>query len=252
MTSHTYAVTGASGHLGRAVLEALLRRGAQDVIATTRTPEALADYAGRGVALRKADFSDPSNLVDAFRGASRLLIVSTHGVGARSEAHGAAVEAAKRAGVRHIFYTSHPSPESSTSPVAPEHAVTERIILESGLKYTILRNFLYFENLLRLFPAALETGRFRSVSGDAKVAWLGRDDCADVAAAAMLNASERPAVQSSARLWSLRLTRRCSFRAACRPRPPKSTCAWSCRCGRAKWTTSTTSSRRSPAILRKP
>jgi NAD(P)H dehydrogenase (quinone) len=185
--SKTYLVTGASGFLGRLVLDALLERGAERIIATTRTPETLAEYARKGVEVRAADFSQPEGLDDAFRGATHLLMISTHGVGSRSETHGAAINAAKRVGVQHLFYTSHVAPDTSTSPVAPEHAITERLIKESGLTYTMLRNFLYSENLMLVVPQALETGRFYGAANDGKVSWLPRKDCADAAAGAMLN-----------------------------------------------------------------
>lgn len=185
----TFLVTGASGQLGRLVVEALLQRGAKRVIATTRDPAALRDFLDRGVEVRPADFTQPEGLVDAFRGATHLLIISTHMVGSRSDAHRAAIDAAAKAGVRHIFYTSHALPDVSTSPVAPEHALTEKAILESGLTYTILRNFLYSENLLLILPQAVEQGRFHGAAGDAKVAWLTRRDCAEAAAAAMLDAN---------------------------------------------------------------
>lgn len=185
-----FLVTGASGQLGRLVVEALLQGGAARVIATSRTPEALVDYERHGVDVRAADFSRPQNLPSAFSGATHLLVISTHGVGSRSEAHLAAIQAAKAVGVRHIFYTSHASPDTSTSPVAPEHAITEMGILQSGLTYTILRNYLYCECLLPVLPRALEEGRMWGAVRDAKVAWLTRKDCADAAAGAMLNASE--------------------------------------------------------------
>src|SRR5262245_20293360 len=126
--SKTFLVTGASGHIGRGVIDALLKAGEQQVIGTTRAPEALADYAKQGVQVRAADFHKPAGLVAAFRGATHMLLISTHEVGTRVAAHRAALDAAKKAGVRHIFYTSHASPETSVSYVAPEHAVTEKAI----------------------------------------------------------------------------------------------------------------------------
>jgi NAD(P)H dehydrogenase (quinone) len=186
--SKTYLVTGASGFLGRLVVEALLERGAERVIATTRDPAALADLAARRVEVRAADFSDPAGLAAAFAEATHLLMISTHGVGSRSATHGAAIDAANAAGVEHLFYTSHPFPETSTSPVAPEHAVTEKMIRDSGMAYTILRNCLYCENLMRLLPRALETGEIYGAAGAGRVSWLPRKDCAEAAAAAMIDA----------------------------------------------------------------
>ncbi|MBB4858665.1 NAD(P)H dehydrogenase (quinone) [Novosphingobium chloroacetimidivorans] len=186
--NNTYLVTGASGALGRLVVEGLLRGGATRVIATSRNPASLADLAARGVVTREADFNRPETLEPAFAGATHLLIISTHEVGSRADGHLRAVAAAKAAGVRHLFYTSHAACDTSTSPVAPEHVVTERAILSSGMTYTILRNFLYAENLLMVLGNALEEGRFYGTAGESRVSWLTRRDCADAASGAMLHA----------------------------------------------------------------
>src|SRR5690606_28423838 len=100
-------VTGASGHLGRRVVELLVEKSATRLVAATRTPEKLAGLSG--VELRKADFSDPASLDAAFAGADRVLVISTDRIdvpGLRIQQHKAAVEAAKRAGVKRILYTS--------------------------------------------------------------------------------------------------------------------------------------------------
>jgi len=103
-----YALTRASGQLGRLVLKHLLTQvPANQVIATTRDPQKLADIAAKGVVVRHADFSDPATLAKAFEGATRLLIISTNVVGQRVEGHKAAVAGAVVAGVSHIVYTSY-------------------------------------------------------------------------------------------------------------------------------------------------
>lgn len=185
----TLLVTGASGQLGRLVLDALVKSGEQRVIATTRTPETLADYARNGVDVRAADYTEAESLPDAFSGATRLLLISTQEVGTRLTSLLAALDAAKKAGVRHIFYTSHSVPETSVSVVAPDHAAMEKAIRASGLKYTFLRNFLYAENLLMMLPEALQSGTIYGAAGDAKTAYVTRRDCADAAAGAMKDAA---------------------------------------------------------------
>lgn len=187
--TETLLVTGASGQLGRLVLDALVQSGEQPIIATTRTPERLADYAPKGVEVRAADYTKPEGLAKAFSGATRMLLISTQEVGTRLASQLAALEAAKKAGVRHIFYTSHSVPDTSVSVVAPEHAAMEKAIRESGLKYTFLRNFLYAENLLMTLPEALERGAIYGAGGDAKTAYVTRRDCADAAAGAMKSAT---------------------------------------------------------------
>lgn len=186
----TILVTGASGNLGRLVVDALLARGARRVIATTRTPSSLADYAKRGVEVRSADFTAPESLVDAFRGATHMLLISTQTVGSRLQHQTDALEAARQAGVRHVFYTSHSFPDTSVSAVAPEHAAMEKAIIATGMTYTILRNFLYSENILLMMAEGIRTGTHYGAIGEGKVAFISRKDCAAAAACAMLTASQ--------------------------------------------------------------
>ncbi|WP_066555874.1 SDR family oxidoreductase [Croceicoccus bisphenolivorans] len=188
MTEPTYLVTGASGNLGRAIVQSLLRRGAKRVIATTRSPDSLADLAAAGVEVRKADFNDAEGLVEAFSGATHLLLISTQSVGARVDQHGAALAAAKAAGVQQLFYTSHSFPDTSVSAVAPEHAAMERKIIASGMTYTILRNFLYSENVLLMLAGPIQAGIWHGAAKDGRNAFLSRKDCADADAGAMLAA----------------------------------------------------------------
>lgn len=104
--NETILVTGASGQLGRAVLRSLLKQGQTRLIGTTRSPEKLADFAQKGVEIRAADFDQPDGLAEAFKGASRLLLISGTEAGARVQQHKNAIDAAKKAGVKHIVYTS--------------------------------------------------------------------------------------------------------------------------------------------------
>lgn len=186
-----FLVAGASGQLGRLVLDALVSIGGHRIIATTRTPANLGRYAERGVDVRAADYTKPKDaLVEAFQGATHMLLISTQEVGARYEHHLKALNAAIEAGVRHIFYTSHSHPDTSTSPVAPEHGMMEKAIKASGVTYTMLRNFLYSENVLLALAESVATGTHFGVEGEGKVAWISRSDCAAAAAAAMLSARE--------------------------------------------------------------
>lgn len=188
--SRIFLVTGASGYLGRLAIEALLRAGEDRIIGTTRSPGSIADLAQRGVQIRAADFSNPSGLPTAFEGATHVLVISTNEVGKRVAAHRSAIEAAQRVGAQHLFYTSHAAADKSVSYVAPEHAITERFIRQCGLNYTILRNFLYPENLLQSLRYAIEAGAIHGATGDARISYVTRRDCADAAAGAML-AAER-------------------------------------------------------------
>lgn len=188
---NVYLVAGASGQLGGLVLQALVDAGAPRIMATTRTPAKLSRYAEKGVDVRAADYTKPKEeLLEAFRGATHMLLISTQEVGARFEHHLKALHAAIEAGVRHIFYTSHSHPDTSTSPVAGEHGKMEKAIKDTGVTYTMLRNFLYSENVLLSMAEAAETGKHFGITGDGKVSWISRSDIAAAAAAAMLTAED--------------------------------------------------------------
>lgn len=192
--SDTLLVTGATGQLGKLVLDALLASGKVEpanIIATSRDTAKLSDYIGKGVQARVADFDDPASLDKAFAGADRILIISTDALdqpGKRLRQHLAAVAAAKKAGAKHILYTSMPNPETSVIPFAPDHLGTENAIKATGIPYTILRNGWYMENLFMALPHALETGQWYSSSGQGRLAHLARADAAKAAAAALLSA----------------------------------------------------------------
>ena len=188
----TFLVTGAGGHLGRLAVEHLLAAKAGRVIAASRDPAKLAGLAAKGVETRRADFDDPASLDAAFKGVDRLLIISTDALGVpglRQRQHKAAVDAAARAHVGHVVYTSMPNPEpGSPIPFAPDHYETEQALGKSGLAHTILRVSWYAENLLRSLPSILSTGKWHSSAGDGRVANVGRDDVARAAAAALAKA----------------------------------------------------------------
>lgn len=177
-------VTGATGHLGRLVVEHLLADGvpADQVVATGRRTERLADLAERGVRVAVADFAQPDTLAAAFEGAEVVLLVSGSEVGQRVEQHRAAIEAAKGAGVGRVVYTSAPQADTTTLVLAPEHKATEEILRASGVTFTILRNGWYTENYLGDVQQASETGVISGAYGDGRVASAARDDFAAAAA----------------------------------------------------------------------
>lgn len=183
-------VTGASGHLGMQVLEALLNAGQKNLIGTTRNPEKLTGLMQKGVEIRSADFDDPASLVKAFHGATRLLLISTAEVGSRVSQHRNAINAAKEAGVKHIMYTSWLNTETSPALVSPDHNKTEALIKESGLKFTFLRNGSYTENLLYCLPSAIAMGKLFGCAGDGRISYVTREDCAASAAGALINAEK--------------------------------------------------------------
>ncbi|GAB4423459.1 MAG: SDR family oxidoreductase [Anaerolineae bacterium] len=189
--SHTpnLLVTGASGQLGRRVVELLLEAKAGHVIAATRNPEKLADLAARGVEVRRADFDDPASLTTAFAGVDRLLLISTDAVGEpgrRLAQHRAAVAAAVKAGVKHVVYTSLTRPEPGTPiTLADSHYGTEQALAESPLDWTVLRNNVYTDVLLMSLPQAVAMGQLVDAAGNGGTGYVTREDCARAAAAVL-------------------------------------------------------------------
>jgi NAD(P)H dehydrogenase (quinone) len=185
----TLLVTGASGQLGRRVVEILLDGKAGHVIATTRTPDKLAPLAARGAEIRKADFKDPASLRAAFAGAERLLLISTGDLfplGLRLSQHRAAVAAAVDTGVKHILYTSAPAPYPiAGGGLLDDHFWTEQAIFASPLEWTILRHQIYADTLLMSVPQAATSGQLYSSIGNGASNYVTREDCARVDAAAL-------------------------------------------------------------------
>ncbi len=192
----TLLVTGASGQLGRLVLDALLASGKvapANIIATTRDTAKLDAYTKKGVTVRAADFDDPASLDAAFAGAGKVLILSTDALdrpGRRLAQHKVAVAAARKAGAKHILYTSMPQPDDSRVTFAPDHLGTEEAIKATGIPYTILRDGWYAENLFMSLPHALQTGSWYTASGNGKLAHITRADTAAAIAGALLSAGD--------------------------------------------------------------
>lgn len=186
----TIAITGASGLLGRATAEFVLQIvHPSKVVLTTRTPDALADFAARGVQVRAADFARPNTLATAFADVDRLLLISTDAIGARLEAQRAAVAAAERAGVKHVVYTSVPQPVAGNPAlVVPDHAGTEESLRASGMAWTALRNNLYAHMQIPGIEHAAAAGQFVTNTGSGVTAFVTREDCAAVAAAVLTQA----------------------------------------------------------------
>lgn len=185
----TLLVTGASGQLGRRVVELLQETYSGPIIAATRTPDKLGNLARPGTAVRCADFDDPASLDEAFTGVDRLLLISTDAVdvpGRRIQQHLNAVSAAERAGVKHIVYTSiiHSGPQSPAF-VVPDHRATEAALAESRVGWTVLRENIYMDLQLMSVGQAIKIGQVVNAIGGGKAAYITREDCARAAAAAL-------------------------------------------------------------------
>ncbi|KWX71846.1 SDR family oxidoreductase [Paenibacillus jilunlii] len=181
------ALTGATGHLGSIVAETLLKSVApENLVVSVRNPEKADNLRARGVDVRHGDFDQPETLDTAFAGVDRLLIVSADGDNdTRIRQHKAAVDAAVRAGVGFIVYTSVGHADSSPLFLAPVHRATEEFIRESGIPYSFLRNNWYLENEIGSIQAVQAGAPWLTSAGDGKVGWATRRDYAEAAAAVL-------------------------------------------------------------------
>ena len=180
----TILVTGASGHLGRLVVESLLNRGvaAENIVAGARNPERIADLAARGIHTVALDYTDTASIDAALEGVDHVLLVSSSEVGQRAAQHSNVITAAVKAGVEHLVYTSAPAATTSALILAPEHKATEEAIVASGIPATILRNGWYSENYAGNVAQAAATGELVASVGDGRVASASRKDFAEAAA----------------------------------------------------------------------
>jgi len=188
MSIPRYAVTAASGQLGQLVVAALAERAGPDsVAAIVRDPAKAATLFPEGVTVRQGDYTRPETLDAAFAGAERVLLISSNALGERVAQHRNAIEAAKRAGLKRLAYTSVLHADVSRLALAEEHRQTEAVIAASGLPFTLLRNGWYTENYAASIPPSLQHGAFIGAAQDGRIASAARSDYALAAAIALLN-----------------------------------------------------------------
>jgi NAD(P)H dehydrogenase (quinone) len=191
-TPATLAITGASGQLGLRVIDALLKKvPASRLIATARNPEKIQHLAAQGVTLREADYDRPETLERAFAGVDTLLLISASEIGKRVPQHLAVIEAAKRAGVKLLAYTSLLHADTSPLSLAEEHRQTEAAIKASGIPYVLLRNGWYAENYLGSLPVVLEHHAVLGSAGEGRISWASRDDYAEAIAAVLTSEADQ-------------------------------------------------------------
>ena len=183
-TSQTLVVTGATGHLGRAVVEKLLDRGvAPDrIVAGGRNLDAAKPLADLGVDVRRMDYDDPDSLAEAFAGAGRVLLVSGMDVGRRPAQHARAAQLARDAGAELVAYTSGPRAATSTMLLMADHRASEEGIREVGVPFTFLRNDWYLEVYTERIPTYLQYGAVVGSAGDGRVSGALRAELAEAAA----------------------------------------------------------------------
>ncbi|ABY32392.1 SDR family oxidoreductase [Methylorubrum extorquens] len=178
-------VTGATGQLGRLVIEALLKRvPADSIVAGVRSLESAAaeDLRAQGVTLRMADYARPETLVEAFRSIDRLLLISSSEIGQRVAQHQNVIQAARQSGVNLIAYTSLLRADTSPLALADEHRRTEDALKASGLSFAVLRNGWYTENYAASIAPALAHGVLLGSAGEGRIASAARADFAEASA----------------------------------------------------------------------
>ncbi|MCE5306895.1 MAG: SDR family oxidoreductase [Acidobacteriales bacterium] len=174
------AITGATGHLGRLVIDKLKTKvPASDIVALARTPAKAEDL---GVQVREADYAKPKTLESALKGIDTLLLISSNEVGRRAAQHRNVIDAAKKEGVKRIVYTSLLHADTSAITIlSEEHLATEADLKASGLAFTILRNGWYTENYTASVSGAVKAGAFLGSAGGGKISSAARADYADAA-----------------------------------------------------------------------
>ncbi len=179
-------ITGASGQLGRLVIQSLLTKvPASSIVAAVRNPQKASDLAALGVQVRRADYTDSASLDAAFQGAEKVLLISSSEVGQRLAQHRNAIDAARRAGVSLLAYTSLLHADTSPLGLAGEHMATEACLAQAGVPFVLLRNGWYTENYLASIPPALQHGAFIGSAGEGRIASAARADYAEAAAAVL-------------------------------------------------------------------
>jgi NAD(P)H dehydrogenase (quinone) len=173
------ALTGATGHLGSLVMEELKKRVPHaNMVALVRTPGKAAHM---GIEVRAFDYNKPEGLEEALTGIDRLLLISGNEIGQRATQHLNVINAAGKAGVQWIIYTSLLHADSSSLSLAAEHAATEEAIRKSGIGYTILRNGWYTENYTGSIKGAVAGGAFIGSAANGKISSASRADYAEAA-----------------------------------------------------------------------
>ena len=186
-------VTGATGKLGSKVVEALLKTvPAEQIAVSVRNPEKAEALKAKGIEVRQGDYEKPETLDAAFSGIDRLLIISSSevrlgGDEIRKRQHINAVEAAARAKVKFIAFTSAPKASGSNFFLADVYKTTEEAILKTGIPYSFLRNNWYLENEIASIKGAMDGAPWVTTTGEGKVGWALQQDFAEAAATVLAN-----------------------------------------------------------------
>ncbi|MFM6929009.1 MAG: SDR family oxidoreductase [Bdellovibrio sp.] len=185
------AVTGATGHLGQLVIAELIAKGTnpKEIIAIIRNRAKAQNLISKGIEIREADYKSEEALEKALTGVNQLVMISGSEVGQRVQQHTNIVNAAKKAHVKYIAYTSILKADTSKMLLAKEHLATEQLIQATGIPYSFLRNGWYIENYTEQLKGALEHGAIAGSAKNGKISAATRADYAAAAVAAVKKAA---------------------------------------------------------------
>lgn len=183
------AITGATGQLGHLVIQALIQQTApENIIALVRDPKKAQHFVDQGIEVRFFDYSQAESLQPALSGVDRLLLISGSEVGQRVPQHQAVIDAAVKASVPFIAYTSILNADTNPLSLAAEHKETESLIKHSGLSYALLRNNWYIENYLGNLAYTVSEGKLYGAAETGKISAASRQDYAQAAANVLISA----------------------------------------------------------------
>ena len=184
-------ITGANGHLGTQTIDLLLDKNPETkIVGLVRSEEKGAELEEKGVEVRIGDYTDYPSVEKAVQGVDILLLISSSTMDGRAEQHNNVIEAAKKAGVKHILYTSLVEADKGLSPLSADHTVTEKLIKASGIPYTIYRHTFYMEFLPPFLGNALETGSWVFPTDGKAINLALRSEMAEVLANGLENPEE--------------------------------------------------------------
>lgn len=200
-------ITGATGHFGKATIDFLLNKGiaANQITALVRNAGKGKELEEKRVNVVVGDYGNTTSLINAFKGIDKLLLISGTDLGNRAKQHENVINAAKQAGVKHIIYTSFERKnETGTSPivfVAESHISTEKLLKESGMAFTILRNNIYIDMVpMFIGEKVVETGTIYFPTGQGKAGMVLRADMAEATANVLITEGHENKVYSFSNL----------------------------------------------------
>ncbi|WP_125761646.1 SDR family oxidoreductase [Companilactobacillus hulinensis] len=184
-----YAISAATGHFGQIAIRELLKEvSAEDIIAIVRNTDKAKKVLPEGITIRKGDYTDKASLVEALKNVNKLLFISSvpGGEVSREQQHQNVVEAAKEDGVEYVAYTSFAKADDAKSALSADHKATEKMLRESGMKYSFLRNAWYLENETSYLKAGANGEDAEYAAGDGKIGFALEREYAAGAAKVMI------------------------------------------------------------------